>query len=214
MMVRLALALLLGSAFAPLAQAHPHVFVDTDLRFEANAEGRVDAVEVTWRYDDFFTLLIFEDMGLDPDGDGVLTPEELGRLKGFDLEVWPEGFEGDLYLFSQGEKIEMPRPVPLSVAVEEGRIVATHRRAIPPVPADGLEILEYDPTYYVDYAVQDPVIVSGLPCEARIARADEAAAAEAVEEELGRIPEDIFDEMRVGIHYADRVMLTCASPFN
>ena len=79
----------------PLAHAHPHVFVDTRMAVTV-ADGKAVRIDVTWTWDDFFSLLIFEDMGLDPDGDAILTEAELDVLRGFDFEVWPEGFEGDL----------------------------------------------------------------------------------------------------------------------
>ena len=69
-MKHLTCALLLGLVAAPLG-AHPHVFVDTAMRFEVNDDAEITGVTMTWSYDDFFTLLIFEDMGLDPDGDEV-----------------------------------------------------------------------------------------------------------------------------------------------
>ena len=67
--------IVLGCALlaAPVAQAHPHVFVEVGLRFVSQPDGRLSGVEVTWRYDDFFSLLVLEDRGLDPDGDMVLT---------------------------------------------------------------------------------------------------------------------------------------------
>ena len=74
---------LLPALFAILlplgAQAHPHIFVDTALALVTNAAGRPAGVEVTWRYDEFYSLLIFEDMGLDGDYDGTLTEAELAR---------------------------------------------------------------------------------------------------------------------------------------
>ncbi|MGR3461685.1 MAG: DUF1007 family protein [Roseovarius sp.] len=75
----------LATAAAPVVVAttaggHPHVFADVALRFESDARGRLTGVEVTWRYDDFFSLLILSDMGLDPDGDGQLSDAELARL--------------------------------------------------------------------------------------------------------------------------------------
>ena len=139
--------------------AHPHVFVDVALRFQGDGQGRLTGVEVTWSYDDFFSLLILSDMGLDPDGDGRLTEDELAKLKGFDLEEWPEGFEGDLYIHAGGEKIALDHPEPTGVALEDGRIVATHRRGFGPVSADGLRVEPYDPTYFVDYTLTGPVVL-------------------------------------------------------
>ena len=56
--MRLALATLLAVWPLSEADAHPHVFVDVALHFEADAEGRLTGVEVTWSYDDFFSLPI------------------------------------------------------------------------------------------------------------------------------------------------------------
>ncbi len=191
----------------PLAQAHPHVFVDSSLRIFVE-DGRAKSVEVTWVYDDFFSLLIFEDMQLDPDGDGVLTKAELGRLRGFDFEVWPEGFEGDLYAYSNGTKLDLAMPEVTGIAVDQGRIVSRHVRRLPDVPAAGLELQQYDPTYYVAYALDSNVVVEG-GCSAAVEKYDPDAAAKAIEDELNSVPEDVFEQMKVGIHFADWVRLSC-----
>lgn len=208
-MKKLVCALALTVSAAPLS-AHPHMFVDTGLRFEVNDRSEITGVTMSWTYDDFFTLLILEDYGLDPDGDGVLTEAELDVLHGFDLIEWPEGFEGDLYVYSNGDKIEMPRPVPVSVAVENGQITAVQHREIPAVPTEGLEILQYDPTFYVAYDVTQGVSFDRPGCSATVTDPDQAAAQAAIEEELnGGSMEDIFNEMMVGVHFSDRIAVTC-----
>jgi len=212
-MKHFACALLLGLVAAPLG-AHPHVFVDTAMRFEVNDDAEITGVTMTWSYDDFFTLLIFEDMGLDPDGDAVLTDDELDTLFGFDLENWPEGFEGDLYLYSNGDKIEMPRPRPIGIAVEDGRIVATHFREIPRVPTAGLEIMQYDPTYYVAYDISQGVSFTDPSCNASVSDPDPTVAEEALAEALETPSEDIFLTIEMGIYYADRIDISCAPPSN
>jgi len=214
MMKHASCAFALALVATPLG-AHPHIFVDTALRLEINDRLEVTGVTVTWTYDDFFTLLILEDYGLDPDGDGELTQAELDELHGFDLIEWPEGFEGDLYVYSAGEKVAMPRPRPIGIAVEDGFITATHFREIPPVPVEAIEILQYDPTYYVAYDVSQGVSLTDPDCTATVTDPDQQAAQDAVEKELaGGSMEDIFNEMRVGIHFADTVTLSCAQPSN
>ncbi len=206
MKLRIAITALALTA-APLAQAHPHVFVDTTLHVVVE-EGRATRVDVTWVWDDFFTLLIFEDMGLDPDGDAVLNKAELARLRGFDFEVWPPGFEGDLYAYSHGEKLALGHPQVTGIAVENGRIVSSHSRSLPDVAADGLELRQYDPTYYVAYSLRGPVTVTG-PCAVEVAPHDPEDAARAIDKELNRVPEDMFEQLMVGEHYADTVKIAC-----
>ncbi|ETX16216.1 polyphosphate kinase [Roseivivax halodurans JCM 10272] len=194
---------------APLA-AHPHVFVDTELTVEVNAAGEITGTEMTWTYDEYFTLLILEDMGLDSDMDGELTEDELAELMGFDFETWPEGFEGDLYLDAGGQKIELGHPVSTGIAVTDGKIVATHTRTVPDAPAEGAVFRQYDPTYYVAYTLEDLTVTGG--CRAEVTNPDPDAGEEALAEALNSYSEDQFEVLELGIHYADTIRLTCAQP--
>lgn len=210
--MRLILASLLCLVAAPLA-AHPHVFVETTLHFRQDDQGRITEVEVTWVYDDFFSLLIFEDLGLDPDGDAQLTDAEFQKLWGFDLENWYEGFEGDLYLYqADGAKVPLGDPRATRIDVEEGRIVAGHRRAVPEVSPIGLDVLQYDPTFYVAYELAGGVTFE-QSCTAQVVSADIEAALDArdkaLEEALLGDGEDVFEYVELGIHFADRVVLRC-----
>ncbi len=195
--------------FASHVEAHPHVFVDTDLEVVVE-KGVVTGVRMTWAYDEFFTLLILEDMGLDPDGDGVLTDDELAQLKGFDFVTWPPGFEGDLY-FAQadGTKIELGHPVSTSIAVTDGKIVSQHTRTVPDVVANDVEIRQYDPTFYVQYTLGDLSVSTG--CKSQIAPYDPSAADRALAEQLEKSSdaEYAFEILEMGSFYADRIRLTC-----
>lgn len=207
---------LIAATLASRAVAHPHVFVDTTLHFRQNDAGEVVEVEVTWAYDDFFSLLILEDLGLDPDGDAQLTEREFQELWAFDLENWYEGFEGDLYLFGpDGAKIPLGAPRATRIDVSEGMIVSAHRRAVPPTDPAGLEILQYDPTFYVAYELSGGVRFD-RGCAAQVVQADMDAAIDArdaaLDEALSADGEDIFETVELGIHFADRVVVSCDPP--
>ena len=107
--------------------AHPHVFVDTTLKVLTDDRGRVFAIEVTWVYDELFSLLVLEDMQLDGDYDGVLTAAEQARLDGFDMN-WDPGFEGDLYVHAAGAELALNPPEPLQTRFADGKITTLHRR--------------------------------------------------------------------------------------
>ncbi|WP_093038935.1 DUF1007 family protein [Roseovarius azorensis] len=197
---------------APRAEAHPHVFVDVALSFEGDGQGNLTGVEVTWAYDDFFSLLILTDMGLDPDGDGVLTQAELDQLKGFDLVEWPEGFEGDLYIHYGETKIALDHPVPTDIALENGRIVATHVRSFGPVPGDGLRVDAYDPTYYVAHSLKGPI---RLPdgCVYTIREPDPDAAQEEFREMLSELGAEVeYTGADVGNIFSESMTISCAAP--
>lgn len=194
-----------------MAGAHPHVFVDVALQFTADASGRLTGVEVTWSYDDFFSLLILTDMGLDPDGDGVLTKAELAKLKGFDLVEWPEGFEGDLYLYQGDAKIALDHPVPTGIALENGRIVATHTRSFGPVAADALRVEAYDPTYYVAHSLAGPIT---LPkgCVYTITEPDLDESQQKFRQMLGEMTaEEQYSGVEVGNLFSESLSVTCAA---
>lgn len=196
---------------APLG-AHPHVFVDVALRFTADAEGRLAEVEVTWSYDDFFSLLILTDMGLDPDGDGSLTEAELAQLKGFDLVEWPEGFEGDLYIYAGETKIALDHPVPTGIALTNGRIVATHTRTFGPVIADALRVEAYDPTYYVAHTLAGPI---SLPkgCVYTITEPDLDESQEQFRQMLSELSaEEQYTGVEIGNLFSESLSVTCVAP--
>ncbi|MFP4328753.1 MAG: DUF1007 family protein [Paracoccaceae bacterium] len=204
-----ALSLALVASPAGLV-AHPHIFVDATVTLELDDEHRITGVEVTWVYDDFFTLLILEDMGLDADADGVLSDAELGQLRGFDLEEWPEGFEGDLYLSQGEERAAIGLPQATGIAVEDGKIVASHRREVDPFPADGTLLEAYDPTFYVAYELRGVRLPEA--CRAPVQQADPEAAdarvAEMVEDDS--LTERSFETLEIGHLYADRALISCA----
>lgn len=194
------------------AVAHPHVFVEVGLRFSADAQGRFTGVEVTWVYDDFFSLLILTERGLDPDGDGHLTASEEAKLEGFDLENWPDWFEGDLYLHHGGGKLQLGPAKALSATVVNGRIVTRHRRAFGPVPGDGLKVSPFDPTYYVSHRLKGDVV---LPegCTGTVIPPDPDTAAREMQrliDEAEVAPEKMFEVVQVGALHADRLEVSCA----
>lgn len=198
-------------ALMPAAlSAHPHVFVDAKLRLQINADGVFEGIEVEWTYDDFYSLLLLADMGLDRDGDGNLEQSETILLDGFDLQ-WIEGFQGDTFATRDGSPVTLGPPEGRGTTVENGLITTTHFRAASG-PADGLEIKAFDPTFYTAYSLVGPV-EAGSGCDAVIQPADLDAAYTLVEELLYATPaaEAEGDYPAVGEAFADTVRLSCAS---
>lgn len=202
---------LFGLMLSPAAvAAHPHIFIDTGLTIVLNDQGEVTGVEVVWAYDALYSMLTFEDMGLDNDYDGRLDEAELGFLNGFDMN-WVEGYEGDLFLEAAGDRIALGPPEPRGLIVEEARIVTTHfRPVVAPVSADGLIVRAYDPTFYTAYDLTRGVRAEGA-CAVQVTPADLDAAYTLVEEMLYAMPsadlEDAFPE--VGEAFADTVVVRC-----
>lgn len=196
-----------ASLAAGAAQAHPHVFVDTTLRIETDAEGRPVAVEVSWRYDELYSLLVFEDMGLDSDYDGALTEDELARLDGFDMQ-WIPGYAGDLYLSGGAGPIRLGPPEPVATRVDGGRIETVHRRPLAAPGPETIVLRAYDPTYYTAYDLTGGVSAPE-GCSVEIAAPDLDAAQARVERELDGRPATVEDFPEVGDAFAETVTLRC-----
>lgn len=207
-MVRVALIACLAPG---LAAAHPHIFVDAQVEVVIGADG-LEAVRLTWIYDEFFSLLVTEDMGLDDDLDGTLTEAELEELAAYVL-AWPEGYGGDLTVSVGGEPVALGARSEAGLDFVDGRMVETHLREVR-APVDGpVTIQVFDPGYYTAYTVEAPVkITGGAGCEAQIARADIMAATDMVEELLYAMPQDEAEAFfpEVGEAFADTITVTCA----
>jgi ABC-type uncharacterized transport system substrate-binding protein len=190
--------------------AHPHVFVSTALHIVLDDQGQATGVEVRWAYDDLYSLLTFEDMGLDGDYDSKLTSTELARLDGFDLN-WIAGFDGDLYVVGPAGPVLLGAPIGRGVAVENAQIITTHLRPfLSPVTAQGLVVQAYDPTYYTAYDLMGGVTVDGT-CQTKVTPPDLTRAQQWLEELMAQQTNpdpDVFPE--VGVAFADRVELSCA----
>lgn len=217
----LALTVFLGALAPTGVLAHPHIFVDAGLLFERDADGRVTHVNVTWRYDELYTLILLQDYGLDPDFDLILTQAEVDATLGFDLN-WGGGFEGGLHVFRGGQALELGVPEPVTLSLRpDGRLETTHRREVRGDPGAGamLEARVYDPEFYVAFeAILPSRLVSGpadvAPCVPDLRRADLDAAYEALAQEIAAIGGSVAAEDNfpaVGALFADRLVFTCAS---
>ncbi|MBC6442292.1 MAG: DUF1007 family protein [Rhodobacteraceae bacterium] len=198
---------------------HPHVFIDSGLTFLFDNEGQLAAVQVVWAYDEFYSLLQLEDMGIDEDGDGVLTAEEGTRLAGYDTN-WIEGYEGDLYLAVGGQTVNLAGPIKPGAMLQDGRIVSWHTRPIlTRVDAEVSELTAkiYDPTFYTAYTTDLGITATGRKnCRIFKTPPDLNKAYNLVEELLyGPGSEDAGEDNfpAVGESFADTITVSCAQPF-
>lgn len=208
-----ALAVTLAGLCSTAATAHPHVFIDAGLRLVVQ-EGRVTAVEVTWLYDELYTLLLMEDHGLDPDFDLVLTEDEVAQMLGFDL-VWTHGFEGGLTMHRGADAFTFGAPEAVSLElVGEGQFRTTHRRAVVDPGGEGPLVAQvYDPEFYVAFEMTGEMTVEGTTCTVELTRADLDAAYIALEEAMDAIGGAVAEEDNfpaVGALFTDAVVFECA----
>lgn len=198
--------------------AHPHLFIDTGVEVLFDPDGTVGGVRITWTYDEMYSLLILEDRGLDRDYDGILTPDEVTALNGFDM-AWDPGYPGDTYALLGDAPLGLGRPQDWTVAFRDGKIVSTHvRRLEGPAAVAGVPLIvqSYDPSFYAAYRIVGvPVLTGREDCAAQVFEPDLAAADAFLQQalsELNATGDVESDFPAVGAAYADEVRVTCAAP--
>lgn len=201
-----------------LGAAHPHVFIDVAIEVVIDAQNRATGVRVTWVYDDYYSLTVIGERGLDMDWDGQLTADERVLLAGFDMK-WDPGFPGDTYALQGDADLALSRPADWTADYVGQRVTSTHLRSFDaPVPLDGdpLVVQVYDPGYYVAYTIaRDPVLTGGSGCTATAYAPDITEADAALKDALSEYSADQdleADFPAIGKTYSEEIRVTCPAP--
>lgn len=217
------LAVTLSLSILPLggpANGHPHVFIETAFSLVFDSDGALSAVRIDWTYDDFYSLLMIEDHGLDADGDGTPEQDKLDAYAGHDVD-WAAGFPGDFTVERDGEPVALARPIEHEARYSEGRIITSHvRPLVDPFEVDGADIVarSYDPTFFVAYdVIEDPTVSGrdGCTLVRDAADLDEAyriAGEKLVDVDVSEDPFEAVDRDDIGILFADAFTLRCVGP--
>ena len=176
--------MLFAMCLGGVAKAHPHVFVDARTGFVFGSDRQLEAIKVSWRYDDFTTLVLFETLELDLDQDGQLNDAD--RVKILEGETnWPQDYKGDIYLEVLGKDYPLGRPKAAAVKLNANQIAYTivSAKASPDLPED---------------------------CEAQIVHFEPTKAERVLQDMLAALGRDDSPEIEnVGRLFSDEVQLTC-----
>ncbi len=209
----------LSATFAGGAYAHPHVFIDAAFEMLFDEAGALEAVRIDWAYDEFYSLMLIEENGLDANGDGMPEQAALDAYAGRDVD-WAAGFPGDFTVALDGVTVDLDGPVLHRARYEAGRLVTSHVRplAAPLDVSKGVVTARaYDPTYFVAYDVPEAPGISGRDdCRFDREAADREAAEAAYGEQLAEVdatsdPFEVVELPDIGVMFADRFVLTCAA---
>jgi ABC-type uncharacterized transport system substrate-binding protein len=189
--VRSVVAGLLLTVLAVLpAAAHPHVFVDARTQVVFDDKGEIVAIRQIWRFDDAFSA--FASQGLDRDGDGILTVEELQPLAKVNVDSLKD-YDYFTFLRVGGKRFGFKIPTEYWLQSADGFLTLFFTlNLIQPVKPDakGITVDVFDPGYFVDYQMveKDPVVLEKAPagCKADLQRKGAPDAASAAI--LGQIP--------------------------
>ncbi len=143
-----------GLCLSAPAQAHPHVFVSAKAEVLYGPDGAVKALRHVWSFDEAYSAFITQ--GLDKNGDGKLSPEELAELARVNMESLPEvGFF--TVAKANGKLQEFATPTEAGLVFDNRILTLTYTLPLKtPAQANrsfGLEI--GDPTYFVAFDIVD-----------------------------------------------------------
>ena len=154
-------AAMLGGALP--AAAHPHIWVTMNADVVFNDGGEVDGINLSWTFDDAYAQMALD--GLDANGDGVYSQDELAPLTKDNLDALRD-YDFFTVVRFNGEKQK------IGEATDYGQIYSNDKLELhfhvplekPVDPRKGEFALKvYDPDFFVDleYAKDDPVTVIG-----------------------------------------------------
>lgn len=210
-----AAAALLGAGFALAsapALAHPHVWVSVKSELIFAPQTAIASVRHAWTFDAAYSA--FATQGLDTNGDGRISPEELADLAKVNVESLAE-FGYFTFVRANGAKQDIAAPVDYGLTFEAGQLTLTFTLPMKaPAPAGKALTLEvYDPTYFVSFAMadgEDAARLSGAPsgCAVNVTR---PKAPEPAQQQ--RLSESFFDQLKpsadFGVQFANRVLVAC-----
>lgn len=215
-----AVAVLALSALALLATGrealtHPHVYLDGSVELVLAEGATLQALEITWLYDEFETLFLLSSSGLSLNGDGQLNEADQQALTR-QQTAWLGDFDTTTDMSIDGASVPLHRPTNVGTRLIEGRLEVTFTlRPHDPVDLERkhVEVALYDPTYFHAISVSDPPSLTGhtdgcltelLPFDPGI----QLAAFQTILAQLGREETPPFDN--VGKLFADRIVVQCA----
>jgi len=197
------------------AVAHPHVWATVRSEILIGPDNKITGVRHAWTFDEFYTAMAIQ--GLDADGDGIYSKEELDPLAKVNVESLKE-FAYFTFVRVTGDDKFLPLDPPEDYSVDYDDPVITLHFTLPlKTPLDpaakGVTIEVYDPSFFVafGFAKERAVKIAGPAdsCTAKLDVPDPESA-----EEAKALSEAFFSQLGpgsdFGSQFAQTVMVTCA----
>jgi ABC-type uncharacterized transport system substrate-binding protein len=198
------------AGLAQPAQAHPHVWITAKAEIVYAADGNVSGVRHQWTFDAGYSAYLTQ--GLDKNGDGKLTPDELQEVAKENAESLVD-FDYFTVLKVNGAKQAFEPPREYGMTFENGLARLSLLLPVKSAPNGKTLSLEvYDPTFFVSFSLaegDDAVRLAGAPkgCAATVARPKPVAA------DQQKLSESFFEALtsasNYGSNFANRAIVAC-----
>ena len=209
-LIEFVVTVFLAAIMGGSASAHPHVWVTMQTEVELGPNKEVVAFKHKWTFDELYTNFAID--GLDTNGDGVYSEQELAPLAKTNVEALKE-FEYFTFPFIGDAKIPIKDPVDYRLEYKDKLLTLYFTVPLDqPVPYEKLKSFSfaiYDPGMYVSLTFEGktPVrIASAKPVDCKAHVGDRPAAKETTLSQLG---ENIDPTSNLGSRFAERVTIRC-----
>lgn len=203
------LALLLA---ASPASAHPHVWITAQAEIVFGPDGKVSALRHRWTFDPMISAAFTQ--GLDANGDGQFSPDELKDLARENTDGLAE-FDYYTQLKANGARQAFDAPRDAAMTYEKDSLHLSFLMPLKSPAAGKLFALEVaDPAFFVDFSLkpgEDAARLVGAPkgCAATVTR-PKPAAETAPQRNLS---ESFFEALNsasgYGAQFASRILVAC-----
>ncbi len=203
------LAVLLVSA--GIASGHPHVWVNVETEILTGPNQEITGFRHKWTFDEMYSE--FAVNGLDTNGDGIYSEQELQPLAQTNIEALKE-FEYFTFAFLGKEKLPLKEPAP-DYRLQYKNKLLTLYFTLPlasPVPRDKIKDFSfavYDPGMNVALTrdKKAPVKIASakpLPCSTQI-----GGRPSGKDPNAAQLGENIDPASNLGLQFAERVTIDC-----
>lgn len=151
--------------FAQTAFSHPHAWIDLRSRVLLNDKGEIRALELAWWFDDYYTVLVAEELGTGEQP----TEDYLDEIAERNLSNLQE-YEYFTAITYDGERQAVSEVTRYDTEVRDGRLWMRFEvpLATPIDPKAGeVTFSVYDPTYWIEivHLEGEPILFSGERAE-------------------------------------------------
>jgi len=199
-------------ALSSPALAHPHIWITAKAEIVFAPDGKVTGVRHQWTFDEAYTAYVTQ--GLDKNGDGKLTPEELQGLADENAAGLSE-FAYFTTLKVKGKPQAFTDPREARMVTDNDRVTMSFLLPLKtPTPTAGLLAMEIDdPTFFVYFSLADPsaVTLANAPhgCVTNVAKAKALdGAMQQILQDEGAI-QDAPPGANFSVEYSNKAIIAC-----